>query len=133
MRTVGTIVNEMGIDRCTRKVFKRIHNEKWKTHLVHIKKTPCSSCEICNKDFTEQSYLVRHIRVHIKEKRYSCELCNKIFAKKCLIRRRRVHTNEKPYSCKICSKAFSQTSHVVGHMRAIRVEDYNAMSSAQSR
>ncbi|XP_037774886.1 zinc finger protein 468-like [Penaeus monodon] len=80
-------------------------------------KSTLHCCEICNKDFTEQSYLVRHIRVHIKEKRYSCELCNKIFPKKSLIRHRRVHTNEKPYSCKICSKAFSQTSHVVGHMR----------------
>ncbi|XP_037773552.1 zinc finger protein 83-like, partial [Penaeus monodon] len=110
---------------------------------LHTKKT--YSCEICNKVFYVKKYVVRHMRVHTKEKPYSCEICNKNFPEKynlvihmrvtqkrnhicdicnkvfsdksTQIKHMRVHMNEKPYSCEFCNKNFALKRDLVKHMR----------------
>ena len=40
-------------------------------------------CEICEKSFTKNAYLVSHKRSHTGEKPFHCEICGKSFVSNC--------------------------------------------------
>ncbi|XP_037780102.1 gastrula zinc finger protein XlCGF49.1-like [Penaeus monodon] len=74
---------------------------------VHTKERPYS-CDICSNAFAEKRTLMRHMLVHTKEKPFKCEICDKPFSRKSEIKlHMRVHTKEKPYTCEICGKMFT--------------------------
>ena len=55
-----------------------------------------------------QSDLVRHIRVHAKEKPFACSLCGKAFSSSSsLCLHTRIHTGQKSFSCILCEKSYS--------------------------
>nr|XP_027238911.1 uncharacterized protein LOC113829932 [Penaeus vannamei] len=84
---------------------------------VHTKERPYS-CDICSNAFAEKRTLMRHMLVHTKEKPFNCEICDKPFSRKSEIKlHMRVHTKEKPYSCEICGKMFTMKGNLGIHMR----------------
>ncbi|KAM4549896.1 uncharacterized protein V3H82_019096 [Fundulus diaphanus] len=49
---------------------------------------------------------------------YSCIICEKNFSENSLLTKHmKIHTDEKLYSCKICGKISSQKSHLTAHIR----------------
>lgn len=77
-------------------------------------------CEICGKNFTNQSQLKYHARSHmpIEERRtFECYLCRAIFAyKKSLIPHLALHSGAKPqFQCDICQMHFSRTDALRRH------------------
>ena len=61
----------------------------------------------CTKSFNQNSDLVRHIRVHAKEKPFACSLCGKAFSSSSsLCFHTRVHTGKKSFRCTLCEKSF---------------------------
>ncbi|XP_047479447.1 uncharacterized protein LOC125032394 [Penaeus chinensis] len=84
---------------------------------VHTKERPYS-CDICSYAFAEKRTLMRHMLVHTKEKPFNCEICGKPFSRKSEIKlHMRVHTKEKPYTCEICGKMFTMKGNLGIHMR----------------
>lgn len=116
--------------------------------LVQAKEQPkkLHLCALCGKNFSNNSNLIRHQRIHAAEKlcmdvecgevfgghphflslhrthvgeeAHKCLECGKCFSQNThLTRHQRTHTGEKPFQCNVCGKSFSCNSNLNRHQR----------------
>ncbi|THC88220.1 hypothetical protein EYZ11_012335 [Aspergillus tanneri] len=60
--------------------------------------TPSHRCRHCTREFARAEHLVRHERIHTKEKPFNCRLCEQAFSRSDLLRRheKRAHNHHSP-------------------------------------
>ncbi|XP_050408421.1 zinc finger protein 501 [Patella vulgata] len=81
-------------------------------------------CNECGKVFKQQWNLVRHARIHAKEKPYSCDFCAKGFSDRSNLKQHLViHTRDTPFKCKKCEKVFSSRVHFNRHQSVHATQD----------
>ena len=75
-------------------------------------------CDLCEKKFTLQGHLNRHLKIHTGEKSFKCDFCEKKFTQKGDLKRHlTIHTGEKSFQCDWCGQRFSQRSYLNDHLR----------------
>jgi len=75
-------------------------------------------CTECGKCFERKEHLVRHGRSHSGEKPFECIVCGRRFTQLSdLVRHNRIHGSEKPYICYMCDRAFRRLENLQVHIR----------------
>lgn len=99
---------------CGRWFQKRYH---MRNHEKIHKGLKSYECQLCQKRYTNQTNLDRHIRVtHQNEKKYKCQECGKSFSQLAILRQHHaVHMTERAFQCEVCNKSFKLKQHLRLH------------------
>uniref|UniRef100_A0A3B3VH16 C2H2-type domain-containing protein n=1 Tax=Poecilia latipinna TaxID=48699 RepID=A0A3B3VH16_9TELE len=115
-------------------------NSNQKLQRKHHQDQNLFACKICDKIFTLNSKLTKHMRSHSGEKSYShktsrksldldntthtekklssCVICRRSFRNKSnLNNHMKIHRPQKTFSCPTCKKTFTQKSNLTTHLR----------------
>ncbi|XP_037130103.1 uncharacterized protein si:dkeyp-84f3.9 isoform X2 [Syngnathus acus] len=92
------------------------HTTGTEQDILASEKNESKLCQYCGKSFKFQSALVRHERVHTREKPYKCNICGKAFGQSYFLRVHELtHWPVKRYNCTACKKSFSHYSNAKNH------------------
>ncbi|XP_071523978.1 uncharacterized protein [Panulirus ornatus] len=84
------------------------------------------SCFECGMKFMVRGNLVRHLKMHDKEKvakPSTCNICGKVLSNKySLASHMKTHSRDTSYKCTVCDKAFVSKYTLVDHIRRIHEE-----------
>lgn len=73
-------------------------------------------CPHCQKNFTCERFLRRHLTSHGTEGLYTCPTCNKSFKTEHYLKSHfLIHTGEKPFECEICPARFNRKDKLKRH------------------
>ncbi|KAF5282407.1 hypothetical protein FQR65_LT14301 [Abscondita terminalis] len=90
-------------------------------YLVKKRKTASHQwyiCSFCTKEFKKPSDLIRHIRVHTREKPFKCKHCDQAFSlKSTLSHHLNTHMAKRQYQCIVCLKMLTSIRALNAHRR----------------
>ena len=78
---------------------------------VKLKAVTKHKCPFCDKHFTFQNSVSRHISaVHERKKPYVCEICGASFSqhKNLAVHVRAKHEESKPFQCELCGASYAE-------------------------
>lgn len=74
-------------------------------------------CKICDKNFTKQFSLNRHMLLHTGEKPHKCNICRRAFIQKTdMERHETTHSDVLNFQCTMCDKRFKTKKNLTCHL-----------------
>ncbi|XP_017771433.1 PREDICTED: zinc finger protein 236-like [Nicrophorus vespilloides] len=95
-----------------------IKHRKYGDHRWYI-------CSHCSKEFKKPSDLIRHIRIHTREKPFKCTECDQTFAQKSTLKNHQNTHMQFQLDCVICNKKFNSIRNLNVHLKK---HDKNAIA-----
>ncbi|KAI5651930.1 zinc-finger double domain-containing protein [Phthorimaea operculella] len=119
-RSKHKIAIHLGVKRQCGVCGKQVANLSEHMSRIHNPEKPKLQCSICFKLFKLPSFFELHMREHTKENPFECDLCQKQFgnAEYLLRHKRRVHDKEKSHLCQFCSKQYFSKDKLKEHLRS---------------
>lgn len=76
-------------------------------------------CKVCEKRFTRQTHVKRHMMTHSNIKPYKCGHCDKCFSRSDHLQKHNVlHMATRAYTCELCpNRVFSRPESLKNHMK----------------
>ncbi|XP_053572175.1 zinc finger protein 341 [Bombina bombina] len=106
---------ELGVFKCLKCMNKYSTFEALEQHLLTA--THSYPCPHCQKVFTCERYLRRHLPTHGLGGRYKCQICKKLFRREHYLKlHHHIHSGEKPFKCTLCESAFNRKDKLKRHM-----------------
>lgn len=101
--------------QCTKCMNKYSSPEALEHHLATSSHShPCPYCE---KVFTCERYLRRHLPFHGSEGQFQCHVCQKKFKSEHYLKMHlMIHSGEKPFTCNTCGASFNRKDKLKRHM-----------------
>ena len=99
---------------------KSMEPKAMRHHLQYHRRKEVSHhvCQFCNKSFTTQVSLKRHVLIHENAKPYSCPVCEKTFRQKVALNaHQRTHSGVR-FSCQHCNRKFITKSLLTQHQKS---------------
>lgn len=97
---------------------KEVHFVKIIKREFEEKAVKIWECGICNKDFTHNYTLIRHLRIHSDVKSFECQECGKTFRQlSTLTQHQAIHSIERPFVCDLCDSSFNRISTLISHKK----------------
>ena len=83
----------------------------------HLESTPHSyTCELCDKEFTAERFLRKHLVITHSKGLFECEVCHKKLKNEHYLKSHSmIHTGEMPFECKVCGSKFNRKDKLKRH------------------
>ena len=83
----------------------------------HLQTTPHSyTCELCDKEFTAERFLRKHLVITHSKGVFECEVCHKKLKNEHYLKSHSlIHTGEMPFECKVCGNKFNRKDKLKRH------------------
>ncbi|XP_049824031.1 zinc finger protein Xfin-like isoform X2 [Aethina tumida] len=84
-------------------------------------------CNYCMKQFKKPSDLIRHIRIHTKEKPFKCKTCSSCFSlKSTLLAHIKTHEAKTSlHTCSLCNASFYGVQKLAAHLKRHNIQTVN--------
>ncbi|XP_043194143.1 zinc finger protein 628-like isoform X1 [Amphibalanus amphitrite] len=79
-------------------------------------------CTLCDKKFTQRTYMYTHVRIHTGARPHACSSCSRTFRSSSALseHERSAHTSGAQFSCELCGQTLLHASSLRQHLRRHR-------------
>ena len=112
---------KFGIDYNLKRHLSEQHNITDFEHSIYPEKGKVFTCKFCDSVFKRKENLKAHELTHVSTDKFTCDQCGKQFSvNTSLVRHQKIHIgNREKHQCVICQKTFLSKGSLGRHMEGI--------------